>query len=87
VLRNGLIAYVKALQADGKVTVTAARVPEGAKPQVEVRMVAGAAVLNPTTWLNGDRWDDDHAAAFPPKPDAAADDKGSWMHRTPEDSP
>jgi len=83
VLRHGLIAYVKALQADGKVTVTTAKVREDEKPQVEVRVVTGAAVLNPTTWLNGDRWEDDHGAAFPPKPTATDENgEGSWMHRT-----
>lgn len=79
VLQSGLVAYVKALQVDGKVTVTKSHAEHDQPEKLEVRIVGDAKVLNPTTWLNGDRWEDDHGTAAPAASESGGDD--GWMHR------
>lgn len=77
-LRSGLIAYVKALRSEGKVTVTSKQV--GDETKIQVQVAGDAKVLNPTTWLNGDRWEDQHQEAAPAA--QSGDEENSWMHRT-----
>lgn len=82
VLRAGLVASVKTWRLEGRVVV------EGAGESLTVKLAAGTpekrelakGVPHAATWLNADRWEDEHEAA----PAATANGEGtSWMHRTP----
>lgn len=41
----------------------------------------------PATWLNQDRWLDEHPVVEAAAPAAGAEDPSGWMHRTPENTP
>lgn len=77
-IRAGLVAAIKAWRTDEKVTV------EKVGDEVKVKVAAGEpgkGVPHAATWLNGERWNDEH-----PEAKTAAgpngEDANSWMHRT-----
>lgn len=80
-LRAGLVRYVKALSAEGKVTVTSSHGGHEDKATVQVRLVPGAkGILHPSTWLNKDRWEDQLDDLPAPAPAPAGEDE-SWKMR------
>jgi hypothetical protein len=84
-IRAGLVAAIKTWRIDGRVVV------EGQGKDLTVKLVGGTpekrelakGVPHAATWLNADRWEDEHEAATP-----VADTNGgtSWMHRTPDNT-
>jgi hypothetical protein len=82
VLRAGLVASVKTWRLEGRVVV------EGVGEALTVKLAAGTpekrelakGVPHAATWLNKDRWEDEHEAAT-----ATPTNEGGqpWMHRTP----
>lgn len=83
-IRAGLVAAIKTWRLEGRVVVT------GSGESLAVKLVSGTpearelakGVPHAATWLNADRWEDEHDAA----PAATTNGDKSWMHRTPDNT-
>lgn len=82
-IRVGLVSAIKTWVGEGKVKVT--QDGDGMKVS-KVPGEAGKGVPHASTWLNGERWNDQHVEPAQGAPAENGEDKDAWMHRNRDES-